>query len=101
MAEADGGYRGEPFYIKVPKDASSKEEAYIKTVARSRKKTANNRLKIYGILKKAFRHDLTKHSAVFRAVAVITQLNINHGFPLFDVNYVDLCSSMADEDADN
>lgn len=92
MAEADGGYRGEPFYIKVPKDATSAEEFDMKNVARSRHETANKRLKIYGILKKAFRHDLTKHSAVFRAVAVITQLNINHGFPLFDVKYVDLCA---------
>ena len=58
-------YRGEPFYTKVPKDASSKEEAYLKTVARSRHETANKRLKIYGILKKAFRHDLTKHYVLF------------------------------------
>ena len=67
MAEADGGYRGEPFYTKVPKAASSKskEEAYMKTVARSRHETANKRLKIYGILKKAFRHDLTKHYVLF------------------------------------
>lgn len=30
MAEADGGYGGEPYYIKCPFDASSREQIYMK-----------------------------------------------------------------------
>ena len=34
-----------------------------------------------------FWHNLTKHGSVFRAVASITQLAIENGEPLFDVEY--------------
>lgn len=89
--EADGGYDGEKLHIKIPTDAMDAEEHRMKTIARSRHETANKRMKIYQILTKPFRHDLSKNSSAFRAVAVITQLNIMNGFPLFDVEYVDLC----------
>lgn len=89
MVEADGGYRGEEFYIKCPNDASSSEQRYMKTVARSRHETANERFKIFDILRTKFRHPLEKHSMCFRTIAVITQLNIEHGSPLYSVEYVD------------
>eukprot|EP00804_Cyclotella_cryptica_P006162 CCRYP_015261-RB/>CCRYP_015261-RB protein AED:0.20 eAED:0.17 QI:0/-1/0/1/-1/0/1/0/139 len=72
MVEADGGYAGEEFYIKIPKDAKTEEHRHIKTVTRSCHETANNRLKLFRILKAQFRHGLEKHSMCFRAVVVIT-----------------------------
>jgi hypothetical protein len=89
MVEADGGYAGEQFYIKIPKDASSEEEKWMKQVTRSRHETANKRFKIFEILRTRFRHELEKHSSCFRAVVVITQLSIEHGAPLYSVNYSD------------
>eukprot|EP00804_Cyclotella_cryptica_P014725 CCRYP_019938-RA/>CCRYP_019938-RA protein AED:0.15 eAED:0.15 QI:0/0/0/1/0/0/2/0/180 len=42
MVEADGGYAGKEFYIKIPKDAKTEEHRHIKAVTRSRHETANN-----------------------------------------------------------
>jgi hypothetical protein len=36
-----------------------------------------------------FRHHITMHGDVFRACAVITQLTIKNGEPLFEVEYTD------------
>jgi hypothetical protein len=93
MAEADGGYEGEKFSIKIPDDAKSKDEGYMKQVARSRHETANKRFKIFEILRKRFRHDLEKHSECFRAVVVLTQLSIEHESPLYSVEYFDEMST--------
>jgi hypothetical protein len=41
-------------------------------------------------LKSMYRHDIMEHGNVFRAVAVITQLSINAGERLFEVDYSDL-----------
>ena len=90
MVEADGGYAGEEHYIKVPKDAISREQSKMKQAARSHHKSANSCLKIFQILKKEFCHVLTKHSSVVHAVAVITQLNIEDGYPLYSVEYIDI-----------
>ena len=87
MVEADGGYGGEDFYIKIPKHATTDEQRRIKTITRSRHETANNRLKMFGILRQKYRHGLEKHYMCFRAVAVITQLSIKHGHPLYQVEY--------------
>jgi hypothetical protein len=37
-----------------------------------------------------YRHDLMEHGNVFRAIAVITQIGINAGEKLFEVDYSDL-----------
>jgi uncharacterized protein YpmB len=42
---------------------------------------------------KRFRHDLEKHSECFRAVVVLTQLSIEHGSPLYSVEYFDEMST--------
>lgn len=96
MCEADGGYKGEPYKIKTPKAASTAEESYMKTIARSRHETANKRFKIFEILKKRYRHALEKHSACFRAVAVVTQLSIEYGHPLYEVEYYDMSKTNED-----
>ena len=56
---------------------------------RVRYETLNGRLKNWGILSQVFRHDIRRHRDDFRACAVITQLTIEHGEPLFVVEYGD------------
>eukprot|EP00804_Cyclotella_cryptica_P027370 CCRYP_008812-RB/>CCRYP_008812-RB protein AED:0.16 eAED:0.09 QI:0/-1/0/1/-1/0/1/0/164 len=87
--EADGGYQGEPHYLTIPKDAKDREEWFMKTDVQSHHETANKWLKIFDILRKQFRHDLRKHSSVFKAIVVLTQLSIEHGSPLYSVAYCD------------
>ena len=85
--EADDGYIGEsPFRAKVPKtvlNCPSEADAFQKRV-QGRHETINARLKAYAILSEVFRHDITQHGYVFRAVAVLViQLSIKNGDPLF------------------
>ncbi len=37
-----------------------------------------------------YHHDIMEHGNVFRAIAVITQISINTGELLFEVDYSDL-----------
>ena len=56
---------------------------------RVRHEMLNGRLKNWGILSQVFRHDIRCHGDVFQAFLVITQLTIEHGEPLFVVEYGD------------
>jgi hypothetical protein len=56
---------------------------------RARHETLNRRLKKWGIISQVFHHDIRRHGDVFRACTVITQLTIEHGEPLFAVEYGD------------
>ena len=58
--------------------------------ARSRHETVNKRVKQFKILRDTFRSDIEKHSYVFRAVLVLTQLSLKRGEPLFEVEYNDV-----------
>jgi hypothetical protein len=49
----------------------------------------NRQLKNWGILSQVFRHHITMHGDVFRACAVVTQLTVENGEPLFEVEYAD------------
>ena len=88
-AEADSGYIHEsPGFVVVPDALVGEEHARMKSRIRSRQETVNKRFKQWGCLKQVFRHkeDLARqHSSCFRAVAVITQLAIDNGEPLFSV----------------
>ena len=89
--EADKGYQGEPDYIKAPNsniflNAIGKRQ---KALARTRHETINKRFKQFHCLSRTFRHRLSTHGAVFRAVAVMTQISIESGEPLFGVAYDD------------
>jgi hypothetical protein len=89
--EADDGNRGEsPRYVKCPSSIGSHEECE-KEVAfvRRRQETINNRFKQWGILKQVYRGDLAKHGNAFRVCAFVTQLSIENGEPLFQVEYQD------------
>ena len=57
--------------------------------ARARHETLNGRLKNWGILSQFFRHYIMTHGDVFRACAVVTQLTVENGEPLFEVEYGD------------
>ena len=49
----------------------------------------NGWLKNWGILSQVFRHHIMMHGNVFRACAVVTQLTVKNGEPLFEVEYKD------------
>ena len=66
-------------------DGRIKERANV----RARHETVNSRLKNFEILKQVYRHDLLDHADVFRSVAVLIQLAIENGEPLFQVNRED------------
>ena len=89
--EADDGYIGEaPMYIKCPKSFSNPEiTEYMQQRVRNRQETINRRFKNWGVLKQVYRHDLDDHCDVFYAIAVITQLSIRNGEPLFSCGYRD------------
>jgi len=91
-AEADDGYLGEaPRYIKCPKSFTHLDKALqMEQDVRSRHEMVNKRLKQWACLRNRFRHhEFEKHSSCFRAVAVLTQVAIEHGEPLPDVEYSD------------
>ena len=74
--EADRGYRGEPLFISIPDDFQSDAHKKTKKHARARHEHLNRRFKTFDCLQQVFRHDLSKHSDVFWAVAVVTQLSL-------------------------
>jgi len=88
--EADNGYVGHPDKIKCPNnDCNRAKNLEMQSAARSRHETLNGRLKTWGVLERIYRHDIESHGIVFTACAVITQLCIANGEPLFQVEYGD------------
>ena len=86
--EADKGYAGEdPSTTKTPSGFTRvKKNLKLQGKVRARHETVNKRFKQFGALRNIFRHDMRKHSCVFRAVVCITQISINQGEPLFSIN---------------
>ena len=91
QAEADDGYVGElPLHIKCPKCFTNpKEKLAMQGQVRPHHETVHKRFKQWGCLLQRFCHNITRHAEVFHAVAVITELAIENGEPLFEVNYSD------------
>ena len=88
--EADKGYHGHPEKIKCPgNDANPAENRGMQGRARARHNMLNERLKNWGILSQVFRHHIMMHGDVFRVCAVVMQLTIENGEPLFEVEYGD------------
>jgi hypothetical protein len=56
---------------------------------RSRHETINKRFKQWNILKSIFKEKIELHGEYFRIVAIIAQLCIEHGEPLFSVEFED------------
>ncbi len=86
--EADGGYQGDE-RVHAPLDFCYNNIAQYqaKLNVRARHETLNGRMKNFHVLSETFRHDLSKHECCFNAVAVITQLAIENGEPLYSVKY--------------
>ena len=80
---ADLGYRGEPLCIVTP----SGDITDPTNPVRGRHETVNKRFKQWGVLHRVFRHAAIKHQDCFFAVAVITELALENGEPLFGVEY--------------
>jgi hypothetical protein len=92
--EADDGYIGDaPRYIKCPKSFTNPQETLaMQNLVRSRQETVNKRFKDWAILSAPFRNreKIPIHGDVFRAIVVITQVSINNGEKLFQVDYDDI-----------
>jgi hypothetical protein len=88
--EADDSYRGHADKVKCPKnDVNPVENVKMQGRVRAHHETLNGLLRNWRILSQVFRHDIQRHGDVFWACAVITQLTIEHGEPLFSVEYGD------------
>jgi len=83
--EADGYEGDSPCRCKIPKAVMSRpsEADALQKRVQGRHETINSRLKAYAILQEKYRHDVTQHGWVFRVVAVLVQLSIKNGDPLF------------------
>jgi len=84
--EVDNGYKGEdPISCKTPGGISTLIDDRIieRNRIRARHETVNARLKSFGILNQVYRHSLIDHVDVFSAIAVLVQLSIENGEPLF------------------
>ena len=82
---ADRGYQGESALLTVPSSQDTDEVRYFKQRALSRHENFNGRLKNFDCLEERFRHSIKKHKCCFDAAAVIVQLQLENGSPLFVV----------------
>jgi hypothetical protein len=80
---ADRIYRDPVCAIRNPQDTP--EVRKFKRRARARHETFNGCLKNFKVIAEKFRHGPAKHKAVFEAVCVITQYELENGHPLFDI----------------
>ena len=83
-------YAGHPDKVKCPANpCNPPENLAMQGRVHSHHETLNGRLKNWGILRQVYCHDILCHGDVFRACAVLTQLAINEGGRLFEVEYGD------------
>ena len=89
--EADDGYAGaDPEFTKTrsgifhPTAAAS-----VRNTVCARHETVNKRLKQFAALSNVWRHNISKHSTAFHAVALVTQISIENGEPLFEIEGYD------------
>ena len=94
MVECDDGYPGQdgvnclrPIFCNM---FDKKRTRKMRQRVRSRHETVNRRFKQFNILADPFRSEPGKHSRCFRAVAVLVQLTLEMGEPLFEVQYSDI-----------
>jgi hypothetical protein len=86
MYVADGGYFDGNNWSDTPNGLNDIEQQQ-KSLARARHETANARFKMWSVLQERYRHNKESHGDVFNAIANITQLSIQNGEPLFQINY--------------
>ena len=73
--------------LKGPGNDVSAKKSEMQGRVRARHETLNGRLKNWGILGQVFCRNVLLHGMVFWASAVLTQLTIENGEPLFEVEY--------------
>ena len=84
-AIGDKGYRGEPDFISTYNDFDPPELIEFKGRALARHETFNQRIKCYKCLSTSWRHKKIPHEHAFRAVCVLTMIQIENGSTtLFD-----------------
>ena len=81
-AIADRGYN-DPNYFDFPNGENDQKKKEIM----ARHETLNGRLKQFSCLHDIFRHDLSLHPLYFNAVVNLTQMMIEHGEPLYSVDF--------------
>jgi hypothetical protein len=89
--EADKGYPDDSTKTRAFGNEPAKN--YVRKVVAARHEHVNGRFKAWNILKSEFRHMkycMAKHGQAFHAVAVITQISIENGEPLFQIDYDDI-----------
>ena len=88
--EADEGYAGHADKVKCSANpCNPPENLAMQGRVRSRHEALNGCLKNWVILRQVYRHDILHHGHVFRACTVLTQLAIDEGDRLFEVEYGD------------
>jgi hypothetical protein len=83
----DGGYYG-PMADKPT--GHNNEDQRMKARVRARHETINSRLKKFGVLRKPFRHEISKHRMVFLAVSNLCQIGLMSDEPTFEIEYFDI-----------
>jgi hypothetical protein len=88
----DEGYKGEPGQISIRNPFDTPAIRDLKHRAKARHETFNARIKNFQILDQRFRHGntptktvLENHKAVFEAVCVVVQFEMENGHPIFAV----------------
>jgi len=88
----DRGYRGEDIEgrrqqpsLTTRNTRDTKAVKDFKRRVRARHENFNARMKKFEILDQRFRHGVARHKAVFEAVCVLCQYDMEDGHPLFDV----------------
>ena len=86
QVETDAGYKGEAEFIRNKYAYQNDLEKKQKSELRARQETVNRRFKQWGILQQGFRSNKQKHQMIFYAIAVLTQMDIDNGHVLFQVD---------------
>ena len=89
FVEVEDGYIGKPMKTETPGfNLHTAEGRELCQHVRNRHESINSCLKEWKCLEEKCRHGLTKHSAMFYAVAVVLQIMLNSGeITLFDAHY--------------
>ena len=83
MAIADGGYRDGYNWFQTPTGFHTPQDRW-ESVVRARHETVNGHFKKWHILRDIYRHDVSTHGRVFRAIVQITQIEVTTTQPLFN-----------------
>jgi DDE superfamily endonuclease len=81
---ADKGYKSAYGPAIMEKDVPQDRREEFRTI-RARHETINRRFKEFGILGNTYHHEEEKHGEIFRCIAVLVQIDIEHGKLSFQI----------------